>query len=91
LNRQDENFKRYILDISCRGRTHFNREDKEVLDLFSFPVLRQLESDGLVMLDDRSVEVTESGKRFIRNICVAFDLHLLQKNDAVAKTYSRAI
>jgi oxygen-independent coproporphyrinogen-3 oxidase len=92
LNRQDEQFKKYILDISCQGRTHFRDEDREALELFSFPQLRQLELDGLVTLNDRNVEVTPLGKNFIRNICRAFDLHLLKKDmPDSTKTYSKAI
>jgi oxygen-independent coproporphyrinogen-3 oxidase len=92
LNKQDESFRKYILDISCQGRTHFKDEDNEALQIFTFPELKKLELDGLVRLDSRSVEVTGLGKNFIRNICRAFDLHLLKKATADdKKSYSRAI
>jgi oxygen-independent coproporphyrinogen III oxidase len=92
LNRQDEQFKKYILDISCQGRTQFRDQDRETLEQFTFPLLRQLELDGLVLLNDRYVEVTPLGKNFIRNICRAFDLHLLQKElPDGTRTYSKAI
>jgi oxygen-independent coproporphyrinogen-3 oxidase len=46
----------------------------------------------LVELNDRYVQVTGLGKSFIRNICRAFDLHLLRKNMSDSTgTYSRAI
>jgi oxygen-independent coproporphyrinogen III oxidase len=45
-----------------------------------------------VILNDRNVEVTPLGKNFIRNICRAFDLHLLQKESPDGtRTYSKAI
>ena len=91
LNHQDEQFKKYILDISCQGRTYFHEEDREALELFSFPELRKLEQDGLVELNNRYVEVTTLGKSFIRNICRAFDLHLLQKELPGQGIFSRAI
>ncbi len=92
LNHQDERFKKYILDISCQGRTCFNKQDEETLHLFTFPQLRQLEQDGLVKLNPLNVEVTETGRSFIRIICRAFDLHLLNKSIADnKKTYSQAI
>jgi oxygen-independent coproporphyrinogen-3 oxidase len=92
LNQQDEQFKKYILDISCQGRTQFRDQDRETLERFCFPQLRQLELDGLVVLNDRYVEVTPLGKSFIRNICRAFDLHLLQKElPDGTRTYSKAI
>lgn len=92
LSNQDERFKKYILDISCQGRTCFNKQDEETLHLFTFPQLRQLEQDGLVKLNPLNVEVTETGRSFIRIICRAFDLHLLNKSIADnKKTYSQAI
>jgi oxygen-independent coproporphyrinogen III oxidase len=92
LNHQDEQFKKYILDISCQGRTYFHDQDREALELFTIPQLRQLELDGLVMLHKRYVEVTGLGKSFIRNICKAFDLHLLKKDLTDGRrTYSHAI
>lgn len=92
LNHQDEQFKKYILDISCQGRTYFHEEDREALELFSFPELKKLEQDGLVELNNRYVEVTPLGKSFIRNICRAFDLHLLEKDISDnPRTYSKAI
>jgi oxygen-independent coproporphyrinogen III oxidase len=92
LNKQDESFRKYILNISCQGKTCFRDEDNEALQFYSLPELRQLELDGLVILNIRSVEVTESGKNFIRNICKAFDLHLLKKSATDGlKAYSLAI
>jgi oxygen-independent coproporphyrinogen-3 oxidase len=92
LTRQDEQFKKYILDISCQGRTYFHEGDMKTLEQFSFPQLKQLEQDGLVKMNSRFVELTSLGKSFIRNICRAFDLHLLQKEIPENKSiYSRAI
>jgi oxygen-independent coproporphyrinogen III oxidase len=92
LNKQDEAFRKYILDISCNGKTQFKEEDNEALQFYTFPELRKLELDGLVRLNSDSVEVTGLGKNFIRNICRAFDLHLLKKATAGdKKSYSRAI
>jgi oxygen-independent coproporphyrinogen III oxidase len=92
LNHQDELFKKYILDISCQGRTYFQEEYREALELFSIPLLKRLEQDDLVELNDRYVQVTGLGKSFIRNICRAFDLHLLQKElPGSERAYSRAI
>jgi oxygen-independent coproporphyrinogen III oxidase len=92
LNNQDESFKKYILDISCHGKTHFKEADSEALQQFTIPELRLLELDELVRLNDHSVEVTGLGKNFIRNICRAFDLHLLRKTSpGDKKPYSQAI
>jgi oxygen-independent coproporphyrinogen-3 oxidase len=41
--------------------------------------LNELEQDGLLHLKKNTITVTEKGKPFVRNICMAFDLHLLRK------------
>jgi len=41
--------------------------------------LSELIQDGFVKLTDSSCEVTESGRAFLRNICMAFDARLLRK------------
>ena len=41
--------------------------------------LKELEADGLVVLDKNGVIITEKGKPFVRNICLPFDLRLNRK------------
>ena len=92
LSEEDRHFRHYILDISCKGRTVFNETDLPALKQFSFPELKQLEADGLVTWNERSLTVTTLGRQFIRNICRAFDLHLL-RNQQVSElpVFSKAI
>ena len=41
--------------------------------------LDELEVDGLIRKKMDTLYVTEKGKAFVRNICMAFDLKLLEK------------
>jgi oxygen-independent coproporphyrinogen III oxidase len=92
LNSEDIHFRQYILDISCRGYTEFRKEDAVLLEAFSFPELKKLEADGLLTWDKQSLKLTKLGQHFIRNICRAFDLHLLRnETTAEIKRYSKAI
>ena len=38
-----------------------------------------MEADGLLKFLDHGIIVTEKGKPFVRNICMAFDLRLKRK------------
>jgi oxygen-independent coproporphyrinogen-3 oxidase len=38
-----------------------------------------MEKDGLVNFISEGIQVTEAGKPFVRNICMAFDLLLKRK------------
>jgi len=38
-----------------------------------------MQNDGLLHIAGNHIEVPDEGKPFIRNICMAFDLHLQRK------------
>ena len=40
--------------------------------------MKEIEEDGLVHIGLSSVDVTESGRPFIRNICMALDARMYQ-------------
>ncbi len=92
LTEEDIAFKKYILDVSCQGKTRFQLKHIDLLKQFSFPELDKLKADGLVEWDLMGLQVTPLGRHFIRNICRAFDLHLLRSNASVEKPlFSKAI
>lgn len=91
LDNIDKFFRRHILDIACNGKTEFHVEHQQLYEKYSLPVLMQLQDDGLVTVSLNGVNVTETGKRFIRNICRAFDLKVLQVQDAKPQMFSKAI
>jgi len=79
LTDEDIVFRRYILDIACNGATVFDPASASLLADWTLPRLRELERDGLVVLDDSGVSLTAGGRPFLRLICKAFDLHLLRE------------
>ncbi|MGJ7033277.1 oxygen-independent coproporphyrinogen III oxidase [Niabella hirudinis] len=92
LNGEDRSFRRYIKDIACKGATVFNKEDRGLLETFSFPLLAQLKADGLVICDQNETILTPAGHYFIRTICSAFDLHLQRTGVSASKgLFSKAI
>ena len=90
LSRQDKAFRKYILDISCKGETQFNEEDLQTLEEHTFPILYELQKDELIVWNKKGLRLTPQGHYFIRNICSAFDLYL---NKAVSEKqiFSKAI
>lgn len=93
LDEQDYAFRQYILNISCEGKAAFHKDHQALLHQYSFPELRHLAADGLVEFDEAGLVVTTLGRNFIRNICKAFDLHLLRGQALLGKNllYSKAI
>lgn len=79
LDETDLKLRRHILDIMCKGFTSWGPENDT-------PVMHQirerlipLETDGLITCEEYAIEVTATGKRFLRNICMAFDARLWNK------------
>ena len=74
LTEEDLVIRKHILDIMCRYGTSWNASSEQNLALAD-GLLRmdELLSDGLVEIGDNSLTVTEAGKPFIRNICMALD------------------
>ena len=90
LSQMDQKMRQYILDIACQGKTHFHKEDLEVLRPYTFHELDELAIDDLVTWGEHGVIVTDLGKHFIRNICKVFDLKLLATSEA-APQFSRGV
>jgi len=91
LSDEDIAFRKYILDISCKGYTFFQKEDLPALETHTFPVLKTLEADGLVEWNESGAKLTEQGHYFIRVVCSAFDLYLQRRTGNETPVFSKAI
>lgn len=80
LDAEDLQLRRHIHALMCSFKTSWNKPDmdssviKEALQR-----LAELENDGLISIAGDAVSVTEKGRPFIRNICMAFDARLWRK------------
>jgi oxygen-independent coproporphyrinogen-3 oxidase len=80
LSTEDLIIRKHILNLMCqfetswRDKSNYFEEIPEVL-----LQLREMENDGLLIINKDSIQVTEPGKAFVRNICMAFDMRLKRK------------
>lgn len=80
LNKEDLILRNHILNIMCRLETSWLEPSMQHESVFaSIERLLPLADDGLVIITPDSIKVTEAGKTFIRNICMAFDQKLHNK------------
>jgi oxygen-independent coproporphyrinogen III oxidase len=80
LNDEDLIIRQHILNIMCRFSTSWEKPDETFKELaMVLEKLHEMEHDGLAILSPTSLTVTEKGKPFVRNICMAFDLRLMRK------------
>jgi len=76
LSAEDRILRRHILNLMCQQHTHWRNEDSRCPELYAgLSRLAELEADGLVVRGDRALTITEAGRPFLRNICLAFDAH----------------
>jgi oxygen-independent coproporphyrinogen III oxidase len=80
LQKEDQILRRHILNLMTQMETQWSDGELKIPFLESVPLrLRELEEDGLVTLGQNDCKVTELGRPFLRNICMAFDAQLIRK------------
>lgn len=90
LSFEDQVLRRHILNMMTRFETSWNDNEAFVPYLDDIDDrLSEFRLDGLLNCSEGHCEVTENGRPFIRNICMAFDAHLAR--DTAAKQFSRTI
>jgi len=86
----DMAFKQYILQTICKGKTSFRQSHQELLNIYTLPMLKEMEKDGLLELSVTGLKVTTTGFQFVRNICKAFDIKWLSTENSPA-AFSKAV
>lgn len=91
LNQEDLVIRKHILNLMCGFYTKWNTDELEYLPALDIKErLLEMESDGLCIIEDNSITVTEKGKPFVRNICMALDLRL-HRNKPTTTLFSQTI
>jgi len=91
LSEKDLFIREQILNIICNLVTSWKisdwtAEEHEIL----LEKLEDFAEDELIVFNEFGLKVQPAGKAFIRNICMAFDLHLSQ-TDSTQKLFSKTI
>lgn len=80
LSQEDLIIRKHILNLMCHFETSWKEEALFFPDIYGvLENLEEMEQDGLLIIEDDSIKVTNLGKAFVRNICMAFDLRLHRK------------
>ncbi|EJL64622.1 oxygen-independent coproporphyrinogen III oxidase [Flavobacterium sp. CF136] len=81
LTDEDLIIRKHILNLTCQFETSWNDKDlyfDEIPSVLS--ELKEMENDLLIVIEENKIRITEAGRPFVRNICMAFDLHLKRKS-----------
>jgi oxygen-independent coproporphyrinogen-3 oxidase len=80
LTAEDQIIRKHILNLMCRFETLWREPDLRFNELDAvLERLKEMEADGFVTISSDGLRVTDSGRPFIRNIGMAFDMHLHRK------------
>ncbi|MCK0190059.1 oxygen-independent coproporphyrinogen III oxidase [Arenibacter sp. F20364] len=80
LTEEDRIIRRHILNLMCKFKTTWENENERFDELDEVKDrLNEMATDGLLEIDSNSIYVTEKGRPFVRNVCMAFDLFLHRK------------
>ncbi|WP_409416981.1 oxygen-independent coproporphyrinogen III oxidase [Flavobacterium sp. PS2] len=80
LTEEDLIIRKHILNLMCNFETTWSEESNYFKEIPEILIqLKEMENDGLLTITNETIKVTEAGKPFVRNICMAFDLHLKRK------------
>ncbi|WP_062061766.1 oxygen-independent coproporphyrinogen III oxidase [Aquimarina longa] len=91
LSKEDQIIRQHILNLMCHFNTDWKNDNlyfKELPEVLQN--LKELERDGLLIINDDTMQVTQKGYPFIRNICMAFDLRL-QRNKPETMLFSMTV
>ncbi|WP_034059229.1 oxygen-independent coproporphyrinogen III oxidase [Lacinutrix jangbogonensis] len=91
LNEEDLIIRKHILNLMCNFETSWNSEALSFSELPDVLIkLQELEKDGLIEVEAKTIRVTEKGRPFVRNVCLPFDRRL-QRNKPETQVFSMTI
>ena len=77
LTSEDLKIRKHILNLMCHFETNWDNESNYFPEIYDvLDSLYEMQLDGLLYIETNRLTVTDLGKAYIRNICMAFDLRL---------------
>jgi oxygen-independent coproporphyrinogen III oxidase len=91
LTGRDLFMRKHILNLMCNFETAVTLADLKINDFTEgLERLKELENDGLVIIQPDKIVVTETGRAFVRNICLCFDTRYHQQ-EISGRLFSRSV
>ena len=77
LTDEDLIIRKHILNLMCQFTTSWENDAMKFIEINDVVKnLQEMKEDGLLNFEENSITVTEKGKPYVRNICMAFDLRM---------------
>ena len=77
LTSEDVVIRQHILNLMCHFETNWEDDSTYFTKIYDvLDSLHEMQLDGLLYIENKKLIVTDLGKAFVRNICMAFDLRI---------------
>ncbi len=77
---EDQGIRQHILNLMCRFETSWTHSEATDFQFTkALDRLLEMKEDGLVEFSENGLQIKDKGRPYVRNICMAFDLHLQLK------------
>ncbi len=81
LTQEDLIIRKHILNLMCNFQTSWEDPHMRFTGLEeTISLLKEMVDDGLVSLGKNGLYINNTGKAFVRNVCMAFDVRLRRKS-----------
>jgi oxygen-independent coproporphyrinogen-3 oxidase len=91
LSPEDLIIRKHILNIMCHFETAWEDDKLKFPELNKcLALLEEMEEDGLVIITNNGLKMPEHARPYVRNVCMAFDLHLIN-NKPETRVFSMTI
>lgn len=91
LNEEELLIRKHILNMMCSLETSWNNPSMQFEELPEvLSKLEEMQDDGLIKIGSESLQITEKGRPYVRNVCMAFDI-LLQRSKPETQLFSMTI
>lgn len=91
LNNEELLIRQHILNMMCRLETSWSEPSMQFEELPEVLLkLQEMQDDGLIEISSKGLQITEKGRPYVRNVCMAFDI-LLQRSKPETQLFSMTI
>jgi oxygen-independent coproporphyrinogen-3 oxidase len=90
LTSEDQLIRKHILNLTTQMYSPWSQDFDWIQDNPIYQKLIELSNDGLILLSQEECRVTERGRPFLKNICMAFDIYL-NPGTSVRPLFSRTV
>ncbi|EJL68617.1 oxygen-independent coproporphyrinogen III oxidase [Chryseobacterium populi] len=90
LSQEDLIVRRHILNLMCQLETTWDIQSSFPELENALEMLKEMEKDELVEINDHQIKITEKGRAFTRNVAMVFDLRMM-RNKPETRIFSMTI